>query len=423
MDSDSFHRLAKSLVDSGEAASIPEALNTFSGYGVRIRLASSIHRNPCSQIIALTAINVAARSFLGNVVVESDDFEFNVRGFEDVSLHQFMNWASVKHVAHRDSNQWPLISIGAAAAAPGAISAWADGWDFGIGGRQDCGAVFAPASVAAGGLAVSEAFSVLRKDNPYAGRRILALSLWDLPGNANGAPNAETPPQEGLWLLGLGHLGQAYAWTLGFMEPGAHPIVLQDADVITESTLSTSIVSHPSNLGANKTRVVAAWLEARGYKTALVERLFDDNQRAGAKDPTIALFGVDNPAARRILEGGGFRLVIDAGLGSGYKDFRAIRMRTFPGPSKAASLWAGSTEAKDQKQVQAPLAAGYQKLLADGAEPCGVTTLATRAVGAPFVGCVAAGLVLAERIRRQLGGDALGFVDMNLKDTTRPDIG
>jgi hypothetical protein len=100
----------------------------------------------------------------------------------------------------------------------------------------------------------------------------------------------DVPPQESLWLIGArkslwervlhldgflssptggGILGQAYAWTLGFLPSGARAGLLQDVDVVSESTLATSLVSHASNLGQKKTRMVARWLEARGYQAAL----------------------------------------------------------------------------------------------------------------------------------------------------------
>jgi hypothetical protein len=265
---------------------------------------------------------------------------------------------------------------------------------------------------------VSEAFSVLRRDNPYAGQREITLSLWN-PQDAVGAPGpSDVPSQDGLWLIGLGHLGQAYGWTLGFMEPGVAPLMLQDVDTVTESTLSTSMLSTRADVGKRKLRVTARWLEARGFETALVERRFDGAQRVAAGEPTVALFGVDNPAARRVLEGCGFRLVIDAGLGSGYRDFRAIRVRMFPGPATAATLWAAPAETG-----VASMAPAYRKLIDEGADLCGVTTLAARAVGAPFVGCVAAGYVLAERIRRQIGGQHLGFVDLSLREPRRMEAG
>jgi hypothetical protein len=244
------------------------------------------------------------------------------------------------------------------------------------------------------------------------------MSLWDPRERQSCSAAVDAPRQDSLWLVGLGHLGQAYGWTLGFMEPGSASLVLQDFDVVTTSTLSTSLLSTQEDVGRRKTRVVASWMEARGYKTAIMERRFDEAQRTGADEPTVALFGVDNPAARRVIEGTGFRLAIDAGLGAGFRDFRAIRMRTFPGPSSAAALWAAPVQ-----PTTADLAPAYKQLLQDGADPCGVTTLATRSVGAPFVGCMAAGYVVAERVRRQLGATGLGFVDFNLRDPQRIEAG
>ena len=222
----------------------------------------------------------------------------------------------------------------------------------------------------------------------------------------------DVPPIPSSWLVGLGHLGQAYGWTLGFMKPAVGAtLYLQDVDVITKSTLSTSVLSVAADMGQRKTRAVVRWLEARGYKTAFVERRFDEFQRVGVAEPRFALFGVVNAAAGRVLEGAGFRLVVDAGLGSGYQDFRAIRLRRFPRPSRSAAIWATSDGA-----VGSPQAPAYKALLAKGAEPCGVTTLATRALGAPFVGCVAAAFVVAELLRSQAGGAPYGYVDLNLRD-------
>lgn len=419
IQADSFHRLAKTLVDSGEVASLQEALDTFAAYGVRLVLAPNVAGDVGAQIIALTVINTAARSFLGNVAVDSPDFELTAPGFEGTRLSDFLSWARVTPQLPPSSAQWPVIFVGEGAQDATSIRPWANGWGFGVGARQPNGQVFAPACVAAAGLAVGEAFSQLRKDNVYAGRRELNLSLW--LGEHAEAPVPTAIGASGLWLVGLGHLGQAYAWTLGFTQSpaGKAAHVLQDVDVITESTLSSSVISRPEQVGSKKTRVVAAWLEARGFRTAIVERRFDEHQRVGAGEPMMALFGVDNAAARRSSENCGFRLVVDAGLGSGYRDFRAMRLRTFPGPSKAAQLWAAPQAAASEAHELAP---AYCDMLAKGADPCGVTTLATRAVGAPFVGCVAAGYALAEIARRELGGGGASFIDLNLKDPQRHEL-
>jgi hypothetical protein len=418
MNADSFHRLAKVLADSGEADTIELAQATLSNYGVRILLNRGFENDVSTQVIALTAINCASRSFMGNVQIEApSDFVLSAPGFVGSSLSEFSAWAGVRPTHVNQSKRWPVIEISALGKPQvgETICPWANGWIFGINGQTKPQSAFVPpACVAAGGLAVSEAFSILRQDNPYAGRRTLALSLWD-PRKAGSA--AEAGPLVGLevpsaWLIGLGHLGQAYAWTFGFMTPANDAtLFLQDEDDVTPSTPSTSVLSSPNLIKHRKTRVVAAWLEARGYHTALVERRFDQFQRVGVSEPRVALFGVDNPAARRVFEGTGFSHVIDAGLGSGYKDFKAIRVRTFPGPSSAADLWATNEVSSDN--IKAP---AYKALLASGADPCGVTTLATRSVGAPFVGCVGAGYVIAALMRRHLGLDPFAFVDLNLRD-------
>lgn len=423
MEADSLHRLAKALADSGEVDTLEEALENFSRYGIRVRL-GSISGDPAAQVIALTVINAASRSFEGNVEVESDDFELTVPGFEGCSLAVFLSWAGVRRSPPEFSVQWPRVVIGESTLQRGDIRPWASGWLYGVGERGRMGKMFAPACVAAAGLAVSEAFSMLRHDNPYAGKRELNLSFWTESGVA---PVPESIGHSGAWLVGLGHLGQAYAWTLGFMRPSVQgrtgasvaQLVLQDVDHVTKSTLSTSLLSTSADVGRRKTRVVGSWLEARGYEVLYVERRFDEHQRVAAGEPTVALFGVDNAAARRVMEGCGYRLIIDAGLGSGFRDFRAMRVRTFPGPSSAAALW--GVDAGSNGIVE--LAPAYRHMIAGGGSACGVTTLATRAVGAPFVGCAAAGYVLSELARRELGGKGVGYVDMNLRNPSRMEKG
>jgi hypothetical protein len=419
MQSDSLHRLTKLLLDTGEAASIEDAFDRFDQYGVKIRLGRVGPDDVGGQILALTAINCASRSFRGNVQVEATDFELTAPGFQGKRFHDFLSWAGVKTHLPEKTATWPRIVVNDESFAERDVLAWADGWQFGV-GRGRCGAdVFVPACVGAAGLAVSEAFSILRADNPYAGRREVRLSLWD-PSAMAYAPaptDIQVPSQGSLWLVGLGHLGQAYAWTLGFMPAGTEPVLLQDIDRVSESTLSTSMVSHFADVGQRKTRIVARWLESCGYQTALIERRFDETQRVRPEEPTTALFGVDNAAARRVSEAAGYRLIIDVGLGSGPKDFRALRLRTFPGPARAAKLWAS------ESTPDTVLALAYQRLLEATADACGVTTLASRAVGAPFVGCVAAAYAVAERVRRQIGGPATGLLDLHLREPERLDVG
>ena len=56
-------------------------------------------------------------------------------------------------------------------------------------------------------------------------------------------------------------------------------LVLQDIDIITPSTESTSILSDATLINIKKTRAMAAWAERRGFTTAIHERLFDASFR------------------------------------------------------------------------------------------------------------------------------------------------
>jgi hypothetical protein len=418
MNADSFHRLMKLLVDSGECATMEDAIATFAGYGVRLVLADSVAASPAQQVIALTIINTAARSFQGNVhITAPPGLTLTAPGFERMPLSEFTSWVGVNPTC-MPTETWPEIRVGdpAGAGMRTALSPWASGWAFGVGAAahpsEPEAPMFVPACVAAGALAVSEAFSLLRRDNPYAGRRAVTFSLWSMKADAAQPP--EGPPaglDNGLWLVGLGHLGQAYCWTLGMMADFIKgPLVLQDVDAVTASTLTTSMLSAPVDVTRKKARVVAGWLERRGFDTRLVERRFDAATRVAVGEPMTALFGVDNPVARRACEGAGLSLVLDAGLGSGFKDFRSLRVRAFPGASAADKIWAATED--DTVKTLAP---AYQALLAAGKEPCGVTTLASRAVGAPFVGCYAAAILLGELLRRKAGQAGHSVIDITLR--------
>lgn len=57
----------------------------------------------------------------------------------------------------------------------------------------------------------------------------------------------------------------------------------------------------------------------------------------------------------------------------------------------------------------------YAKLLTDGVlDRCGMTLLAGKAVGAPFVGSIAAALALSEVLRLLHGGTAHQLIDIDL---------
>ena len=270
----------------------------------------------------------------------------------------------------------------------------------------------------AAGLAVNEAFLFVNGGTPAAGRRALGLSLWRPSPEVDWLQPDESEPvltylPSRLWLIGLGHLGQAYLWGLGLLpypDPADLALVLQDIDVITVSTESTSILTDSGMIGQKKTRAMATWAERRGFTTSLHERMFAADFERHPEEPAVALCGLDNAAGRRALDQVGFDFVVEAGLGRGHRDFRTMRLHVLPGRRAAAEIWKQTSERENVEDRPA-----YARLMEDGdLDRCGMTLLAGKAVGAPFVGSIAATLALSEVIRLLHGGAVYQLIDVDL---------
>lgn len=432
--SEQLHRSVKLALDSGEAATLAEAQRLFQGYRLQIDAGPEIAVSSTLQAALLTAVNTGRRCFLGGV---------QIAGALDVPLR--VPWRRCRTLAEAVMDlQGRIVPIIAPALprivfgeptrtaidTPFAVSATFDGWAGGVvpleGGsrlaeRQDC----PPAGVLAGALAVSEAFQYVRGSNIEAGRRAVGLSLWSpnaalfwQDAAAVGPPLEVLPSQ--LWLIGLGHLGQAYLWTLGFLPytcPEDVRLVLQDVDRLAQANDSTSPLTNAALLGMKKTRAMANWCEERGFQTKLVERRFAANMRVDNDEPPIALCGVDNALARAALEDVGFRRVVEAGLGKGLHEYLAFQVHTFPARRLARERW--SETEQTEGGIAAPMQPAYQALADAGLDQCGLTVLAGRSVGASFVGTAVATLVVAELLRMVLGEERHELIDGTLRTPLR----
>ena len=183
------------------------------------------------------------------------------------------------------------------------------------------------------------------------------------------------------------------------------------SDKLTPSSWSTSILSETEMAGTMKTRAMAEWAEGCGFATRVYERPFDATFSRREDEPPIALCGIDNPLGRQALDQVGFVFVVEAGLGRGHRDFRTIRLHTLPGCRTAAEIWKVGSDGEDVSDR-----AAYKKMLESGElDRCGVTLLAGKAVGAPFVGATAACLVIAEVLRLLHGGKLHNLIDLDLQ--------
>lgn len=422
---DSLHRLVKHAIDSGTAASVAEAEALFRGYRLTVEIGGAAANDPVQQAALLTTVALGRRVFLGGVAIT---------GALEAPLKLAMPFGRTLGEAVRalgglldetvlDS---PTIVIGGGALDRRegfCVRTAAAGWRGGILPihselEAEGGSPMPLSGMLAAGLAVNEAFLFVNGGMPAAGRRAVGLSLWRPGSEVDWLLSDETEPAlnylpSRLWLIGLGHLGQAYLWGLGLLpyrDPAEVALILQDIDVVTGSTESTSILSDSTIVGKKKTRAMAAWAERRGFAASIQERLFAADFKRQADEPAVALCGLDNGVGRRALDRVGFDFIVEAGLGRGHRDFRTMRLHVLPGHRPAADIW---KEARQGEKVENRLA--YAKLLADGVlDRCGMTLLAGKAVGAPFVGAVAAALALSEVLRLLHGGMVNQLIDIDL---------
>jgi hypothetical protein len=419
---DGLNRLAKADLDDGTAPNIETAMARLYGYRIHVAAGPEVADSAPHQAALLTVVNVVGRFALGGVTVSGDmEVPLLVLGNRSGSLAAEVAALGGRPASANDGV--PTVVVGSPPIDHRrAVAVTFEGWRGGIipfgSPRLSERTSFATSAVLGAALAANEAFAMLRGE-AEAGRRAVGLSLWRPDRAADWwLPESDGPPLQALpndlWILGLGHIGQAFLWHLllcPFSDRSGVRLLLQDVDVISPSTPSTSILTRTGMLGRPKTRAISEVLESHGFRTSIVERPFDRGFRRRADDPAILVCGVDNVPTRAEIEAPGFPFVVEAGLGDSPQDFRSIRVHTFPASRKAVDLWIPGLR-ESVPDLDRP---AYRRLAASGGDVCGLTRLAQTAVGAPFVGTVAGALMLAQVLRLLAGDSPDALVDLDLR--------
>jgi hypothetical protein len=417
-------RLAKAMMVKHEIG-YDEALRRLDQLRLHLVCEDSIHESPALQAALLTAVNCGKRAFLGGVSVsmpESVECRLSWPGVTDLNELVRTTGGTVSP-SRPQGNEVLLFGSDPSPSTSTDLRVLATGWRGGVIPADELitpptGPDFATGGVFAGALGVAKAF--LRASSIYVRAASLATgaSLWNpevswLNRAAEGPELAYLPMR--VWLLGLGHLGQAAAWNFGllpFTDASRVMVQLQDFDRVVEGNMSAGLLCEPQHIGKFKTRIASEWLEDRGLMTRICERAFDATTRRQDDEPHVALCGFDSAEARRCIEDAGFDLIIECGLGSLLDDFDSLYLHTFPNASKRPrEVWPDATNVRDTR------AAPNLEFGLRGLQGCGILaeTLARKAISTSFVGACAGAWMIAELLRALHDGKRMELLYQHLR--------
>ncbi|GAB3039697.1 hypothetical protein GCM10027052_20080 [Parafrigoribacterium mesophilum] len=416
LDPDSVDRTVLFSVHNGTAHSLEDAIARHEATAFTVYADAGTVRSRESQAALLTIVKTGVRAF-GRVTVVLDEGIMVTGGTSrGLSLADAVAAEGATTTFDRATvnSQDPAVVLGSARAPspahPVALRANWSGWVATVapvGGPPAVPNGNVLAAIAAGALAVDELFTLtFLTGQADAGERLVSIDLWGLDDGAGDPPPLKYAPHA-WWLVGLGHLGQAYAWTLSWLNyshPKTVAIVLQDTGRTAEANRSTGVLTPKSSAGILKTRQAAVALENAGFtETVIVERRLDRTSALSDTERTyVALFGIDDVDGRKLISNIGWNYAVDASLGNRVETFDSISIHTFPGREHSERIASWNLP---ETPVTIPDAPAFNQLV-ERFDQCGLLELAGKAVGASFVGVLAAVLAIAEPIRALHGGAA-----------------
>ena len=420
-----FNRLSLGIMEKDQC-SPKKAMEKLQSLSLYLLCGDEIASSLPLQAALLTAVNSGKRAFLGGVFVVLPD-----------SVPLLLPWPGKNRVTEILEELGAIVcedvpkgQLTLTFGAPGLIDdnrirVICNDWQGGIWTNESspplaCKGSIPVGGIFAGALAVSLAFFKNSGIYPAAGDQSTGISLWRPDLNwlekEAGGPIVSYLPAK-YWILGLGHLGQAYLWTIGMLPyeyPDQVKLLLQDDDKIEIANLSAGLLSELSDAGQYKTRICSRWLERRGYEAMITERRFDKETRRKNEEPFIALCGFDSAKSRLALETAGFDLIVEAGLGSKLTSFDKISFHTFPDAAQTPEIIWGGESSADQ-DINAII---YDQLKDLSDETCGILpiTIAGKAISASFVGACTGSLVISELLRGLQGGVRYDKISVQLRD-------
>ena len=396
-------RITKALTDGAHVGSFEEAEARLNAVRVAVFLNAKQMNTRAGQAATLTALATAKKCF-GRVtlVIEGDSALLSTLPL-GTTLRHAAHALGAQIEQHLPEETTHCICIGEEYGICWTVHCWWDRWLAGTRAADSKGngdSRVALAGVFSAALAIREVFACVVANRTLRPRDA-TVDLWEPWTSADpgltGPSKFDVPDR--LWFLGLGHLGQAFVWSLCLLGVSGGSAVAQDDQTIGAENEATSLLVLPDDLPAKKTRFAARWLESCGWHTDIIERRHHGDIAVREEDPPYLLCGLDRLQPRLTMAEHGFEYMIDAGLGHGANDFEGIQIRTIAKGQSINGLWDETALAHHGiPQAQLVENDAYAEL-ESRIGSCGIVSFAEASTAVPFVGAATGALVITQAIR------------------------
>jgi molybdopterin/thiamine biosynthesis adenylyltransferase len=409
---------------------LPEANKMINNSQVWLIADNSIIHLLTVQISFITAVNIAKRVFLGGVNCILPEDVPNLLVLNSVSFRDLVFQYGGSFTTNApDKNEVKLL-FGVECYDKNCLEVVSEGWRGGVNFYDQERVIFTnqdnPISlgpVAAASLACYYAFCKIFKLTDSNLLINTGISLWNINSrtewhkDSNDGPRNINMPRK-IWALGLGHLGQAYLWTVGLMplsDPSKVLFLLQDDDTVQNENIGSQVLCNDSNIGFPKTRACLKFLEELNFRTQIVEKRFlpGNSEEKWLKEFPFLLNGIDNAHTRRNVNKSNLKLFLDGATNGSSSLFDSFTLKNVSYIDQAPdTIW--KVADTDEVVLHKNLYERYEK-----ANKCGILT--NIGVSVPFVGLFGATFVIAELLRSLNQGTIYSIVSFRMSDLSSID--
>lgn len=384
----------------------------------------SISESFAQQLAFLTALNISQRVFLGGVFCVLPRIVPNLLKLKSENFIDL-----VTEYGGSVTDTYPVTSefkilFGIECYDENCIEAIASGWRAGVNFfeqkrivLENTGNLISLGPIAASSLSCYFAFCKIFRiyDSDFGINT--GISLWNLNSGSDWYLDQNDGPQKihmprNVWNLGLGHLGQAYLWTLGLMsidQPSKVLFLLQDDDIVGEENIGSQVLCSNSDIGFPKTRACLHFLESLDFKTQIIEKRFlpGNSEENWIKSFPFLLNGVDNTETRKSINKNNLKLFLDGATNGSSTLFDSFTLKNVTRIEKEPSVvWPNE---ESNRPLHKNLYDRYDKV-----NKCGIIT--NIGVSVPFVGLFGSVFIISELLRALNQGNIYSTVSFLMRD-------